>query len=325
MKPPRRQFLQLATGAAALPAMSRYAWAQAYPTRPVRLVVGFLPGGIIDAYARLIGQWLSERLGQPFIIENRAGASGNLGAEAVVRAAPDGYTLLQSSAVNSWNMGFFTNTSFDFVRDMAHVGSIYKGAATLIVHPAFPPKTVPELIAYAKANPGRINMASNGVGTAQHVFGELFKIQTQVDMAHVPYRGSSALLPDLISGQVQLSFEPTGSAIEHIRAGKVRALAVTSAERLAVLPDIATIGEFVQGYEATGWQGISAPRNTPPEIISKLNREIKSGLADARLKARIADLGATVFMTSPDEFGVFIADYTRKWVNVIKTAGIKPE
>jgi tripartite-type tricarboxylate transporter receptor subunit TctC len=321
MKLPRRNFLHLAAGAAALPAVSRIAWAQAYPTRPVRLIVGSPPGGVVDLYARLIGQWLSERLGQPFVIENRPGAGGNIGTEAVVRAAPDGYTLLQLTAGHSWNVALYDKLNFNFIRDIAPVASIYSSASALLVSLSFPAKSVPELIAYANANPGKINMASTGVGTVGHVYGELFKMMAGVDMLHIPYRGWP--LPDLLAGQVPLMFEPIGSSLEYIRSGKVRALAVTSATRAEVLPDIPTVGEFVTGYEASGWQGVGAPRNTPVEIINKLNEEINAALTDPKMKARIADLGGTVLAGSPAEFRTFIGAYTEKWSKVIKLAGIK--
>jgi len=323
MKLPRRKFLHLAVGAAALPAMPRVAKAQAYPARPVRLVVGFPPGGVADLYARLIGQWLSERLGQPFIIENRAGAGSNLATEAVVRAPPDGYTLLQASSANAWNATLYDNLNFNFIRDIAPVASMYSAPAVLVVHPSFPAKSVPALIAYAKANPGKINMASGGVGSAQHVYGELFKMMAGVDMLHVPYRGGAPALTDLLAGQVPVMFDTLATSIEHIRAGKLLALAVTSATRSEVLPDIPTVGDFVPGYEGIGWQGVGAPRNTSAEIIDKLNKELNAGLADPRMKARIADLGGTVFASSPADFGTFIADYTEKWAKVIRAANIK--
>jgi tripartite-type tricarboxylate transporter receptor subunit TctC len=323
MKLPRRNFLHLAAGAAALPAVPRIAWAQAYPSRPVRLIAGFPPGGVLDLFARLIGQWLSERLGQPFIVENRAGAGGNLAAEAVVKAPPDGYTLLQIGAHNAWNVALYDNLTFNFIRDIAPVASIYRGPAVLVVHPSFPAKSVPELIAHAKANPGKINMASGGVGSAQHVYGELFKMMTGVDMLHVPYRGGGPALTDLLAGQVPVMFDTLATSIEHIRAGKLRALAVTSATRSEVLPDIPTVSDFVPGYEGTGWQGIGAPRNTPAEIIDKLNKEINAGLADPRMKARIADFGYTVFASSAADFSTFIAAYTEKWAKVIKFSGAK--
>jgi tripartite-type tricarboxylate transporter receptor subunit TctC len=323
VKLPRRIFLHLAAGAAALPAMSRIARTQTYPTRPVRLIVGSPPGGVVDLYARLIGQWLSERLGQPFVIENRPGAGGNIGTEAVVRAAPDGYTLLQLTAGHSWNVALYDKLNFNFIRDIAPVASIYSSSSALLVHLSFPAKSVPELIAYAKANPGKISMASTGVGTVGHVYGELFKMMAGVDMLHIPYRGWP--LPDLLAGQVALMFEPIGSSLEYIRSGKVRALAVTSATRAEVLPDIPTVGEFVTGYEASGWQGVGAPRNTPVEIINKLNEEINAALTDPKMKARIADLGGTVRTGSPAEFRTFIGAYTEKWGKVIRAANIKAE
>jgi tripartite-type tricarboxylate transporter receptor subunit TctC len=323
MKLPRRDFLHSAAGAAALLAVPRLARAQDYPTRPVRLIVGFSAGGVLDVFARLIGQWLSERLGQAFIVENRAGAGGNLAAEAVVKAPPDGYTLLQIGAHNAWNVTLYDNLSFNFIRDIAPVASIYRGPAVLVVHPSFPPKSVPELIAHAKSNPGKINMASGGVGSAAHVYGELFKMMTGVDMLHVPYRGGGPALTDLLAGQVPVMFDTLATSIEHIRAGKLRALAVTSATRSEVLPDIPTVSDFVPGYEGTGWQGIGAPRNTPAEIIDKLNKEINAGLTDPRMKARIADFGYTVFASSPADFRTFIAAYTEKWAKVIKFSGAK--
>jgi tripartite-type tricarboxylate transporter receptor subunit TctC len=321
--PHRRQFLQLAAGAAALPAASRFARAQTYPTRPVHLIAGFPPGGVVDVFARLVGQWLSDRLGQPIIIENRAGAGGNLAAEAVVKAPPDGYTLLMIGSNNAWNVTLYDNLRFNFLRDIAPVASIYRGPAVLVVHPSFPAKSVPELIAYAKSNPGQINMASGGVGSTQHVYGELFKMMTGVDMRHVPYRGGGPALTDLLAGQVSVMFDTLATSIEHIRAGKLRALAVTSATRSAVLPDIPAVGEFVPGYEGTGWQGIGAPRNTPTAIIDRLNHETNAGLADPRMKARIAEFGYTVFASSPPDFGTFIAAYTEKWAKVIKFSGAK--
>ena len=323
MKLPRRTFLHLAAGAAALPTAPRFACGQTYPSRPARLIVGFSAGGVLDVFARLIGQWLSERLGQAFIVENRAGAGGNLAAEAVVKAPPDGYTLLQIGAHNAWNVTLYDNLSFNFIRDIAPVASIYRGPAVLVVHPSFPPKSVPELIAHAKSNPGKINMASGGVGSAAHVYGELFKMMTGVDMLHVPYRGGGPALTDLLAGQVPVMFDTLATSIEHIRAGKLRALAVTSATRSEVLPDIPTVSDFVPGYEGTGWQGIGAPRNTPAEIIDKLNKEINAGLTDPRMKARIADFGYTVFASSPADFRTFIAAYTEKWAKVIKFSGAK--
>jgi tripartite-type tricarboxylate transporter receptor subunit TctC len=323
MKLPRRNFLHLAAGAAALPAVSRIARAQTYPTRPVRLIVGWPPGGAADLFARLIGQSLSERLGQPFIIENRPGAGSNMATEAVVRAPPDGYTLLQISSVNAFNATLYDNLRFDFVRDIAPVASIYRGPGVLVVHPSFPAKSVPALIAYANANPGKISMASGGVGSPQHVYGELFKMMTGVDMLHVPYRGGAPAMTDLLAGQVQVMFDTLATSIEHIRSDKLRALAVTSATRADVLPDIPTVGDFVPGYEGTGWQGVGAPKSTPAAIIEKLNREINAVLADPKMKARIVDFGYTVFASSPTDFGTFIAAYTEKWAKVIKFSGAK--
>jgi tripartite-type tricarboxylate transporter receptor subunit TctC len=323
MKLSRRNFLHLAAGAAALPAVSWIAWAQTYPTRPVHLIAGFPPGGVVDVFARLIGQSLSERLGQVFVIENRAGAGGNLAAEAVVKAPPDGYTLLMIGSNNAWNVTLYNHLSFNFTRDITPVASIYRGPAVLVVHPSFPAKSVPELITYAKSNPGKINMASGGVGSTQHVYGELFKMMAGVDMLHVPYRGGGPALSDLLAGQVPVMFDTLATSIEHIRAGKLRALAVTSATRSEVLPDIPTVGDFVPGYEATGWQGVGAPRDTPAEVIDKLNGAINAGLADPKMKARIADFGYTVFASSPADFATFIAAYTDKWAKVIKFSGAK--
>jgi tripartite-type tricarboxylate transporter receptor subunit TctC len=289
----------------------------------VRLIVGWPPGGPADLFARLIGQPLSERLGQPIIIENRPGAASNMATEAVVRAPPDGYTLLQISSVNAYNATLYDKLNFDFVRDIAPVASIYRGPGVLVVHPSFPAKSVPELIAYAKSNPGKINMASAGVGSTQHVYGELFKMMTGVDMLHVPYRGAAPAMTDLLAGQVQVMFDTLATSIEHIRSDKLRALAVTSATRLDVLPGIPTVGDFVSGYEATGWQGVGAPRSTPAAVIEKLNREINAVLADPKMKARIVDFGYTVFASSPANFGTFIAAYAEKWAKVIKFSGAK--
>jgi len=325
MKLPRRKFLHLAAGAAALPAVSRIAWAQAYPTRPVRIIVGFPPAGSNDIHARLIGQWLSERLGQQFIVENRAGAGGSLATETVVRAAPDGYTLLEAAANDSWNATLYDNLKFDFVRDIAPVASISRTAGVLVVHPSVSAKSVPDLIAYAKANPGKATVASAGVGSGPHVYWQLFKSMTGVDMLHVPYRGGGPALADLLAGQVQVYFGVLTGTVEYVRAGKLRALAVTAAARLEALPEVPTVGEFVPGYEGTGWQGVGAPRNTPAEIINKLNKEINAGLADPRLRARIADLGGTVSVSSPADFGKFIVEYTEKWGRVIRDANIKAE
>jgi tripartite-type tricarboxylate transporter receptor subunit TctC len=317
VKLPRRKFLQLATGAAALPAIPYLAWAQAYPTRPVRLVVGFPPGGAADLISRLIGQWLSDRLGQSVFIENRAGAASNIAAEFVVHAPPDGYTLLDLTSVNSWNVTLYDNLKFDLIRDIAPVASIYRGPAVLVVHPSFPAKTLPEFITYLKANPGKVNMASGGVGTPQHLFGELFKKMAGVDMLHVAYRGGGPALTDLLAGHVPVMFDTFSTSIEHIRAGELRALAVTSATRSNVLPDVPAIAEVIPGYAAIGWQGIGAPANTPPAIVDKLNKEVNAALADPKFIARLADLGYEPFASSPAEFGKFIVEFTDKWAKVI--------
>jgi tripartite-type tricarboxylate transporter receptor subunit TctC len=325
MKLPRRKFLHLAGGVAALPAAARIARAQSYPARPVHLLAGFPPGGIVDIIARLIGQWLSERLGQQFVIENRPGAGSNIATELVVRARPDGYTLLLVSSVNSWNTAIYDNLNFDFMRDIAPIASIVRTPAVMEVNPSVPAKTVPEFIAYAKANPGKINMGSGGPGSGQHVYGELFKVMAGVDLITVHYRGAGPALPDLMSGRIQVMFDPVASSIGYIRAGKLRPLGVTTAARIDVLPDVPPIGDFVPGYEASGWDGIGAPANTPPEIISILNKEVNAALADATFKARLADLGADPFKNSPTEFSKFIVEYTEKWGNVIRAAGIKAE
>jgi tripartite-type tricarboxylate transporter receptor subunit TctC len=325
MRLPRRRFLHLAAGAAALPAVSRFAWAQTYPTRPVRWIVGFPPGGTFDIVARLLGQWLSERLGQQFIVENRPGAGTNIGTEAVVRARPDGYTLLLAVTPNAINATLYDKLNFNFSRDIAPVASIARSPSVMLVNPSFPAKTVPEFIAYAKANPGKINMASQGNGTSGHLAGELFKMTAAIEMVHVPFRGAAPALTDLLGGQVQLMFGSVPSSIEYIRAGKLRALAVTTATRSEVLPDIPTAADFVPGYDVSDWMGVGAPKNTPAEIIDKLNREINAGLADAKLKARFADLGATVIPGSPADFGKLIAEETEKWARVVKFSGAKPD
>jgi tripartite-type tricarboxylate transporter receptor subunit TctC len=322
---PRRQFLHLAASAAALPAMSRIARAQAYPARPVRIVVGFAPGGGADINARLIGQWLSERLGQQFVIENRPGASGNIATEAVVRAPPDGYTLLVTPSSAAINATLYNKLSFNFIRDIAPVAGVFRGPYVMVVNPSVPTKTVPELIAYAKANPRKLNMASPGTGTGPHIAGELFKMMAGVDMVHVPYRGAGPSLTNLIGGQVQVTFESTPASIGYIRAGTLRALAVTTTKRSEALPDIPTVAEFVPGYEASTWYGVCAPKATPAEIVDKLYKEINAGLADPKLKARLADLGGDVLALSPADFGKFIADETEKWGNVIRTLNIKAE
>jgi tripartite-type tricarboxylate transporter receptor subunit TctC len=326
MKLPRRLFLQLTAAAAALPAVSRGAHAQAYPQRPVRLIVPFASGGASDILARLIGQWLSERLGQPFVIEMRPGAGGNVGTEAVVNAAPDGYTLLMvNAAPSAINATLYDKLNFNFLRDMAPVGGVVRTPLILQVTPSFSPRTVPELIAYAKANPGKVNMASAGNGTPPHVAGELFKMMAGVDIVHVPYRGGGPALVDLLGGQVQMMFGVLASSIEYIRAGKLRPLAVSTAMRVETLPEVPTVGDFLPGYEASDWYGICAPKGTPAEIIGKLNTEINAGLADPKLKARLADLGGIMLAGSPAEFGKLIADETDKWGKVVRAAHMKPE
>ena len=321
----RRRLLQLAVGAAALPTVSRIARAQAYPTRPVRLIVSFTPGSAPDIVARLVGQWLSERLGQQFLVENRGGAGGNIGTEVVVRAPADGYTLLLVGAPNAINTTLYDKLSFNFLRDIAPVAGISRGCLVMVVHPSFPAKTDPEFIAYAKANPGKVTMASPGNGSSPHVSGELFKMMVGIDMIHVPYRGGGQVMTDLIAGQVQVSFIGLTVAIEYIRSGKVRALAVTTATRSEELPDIPTVGDFVPGYEASAFWGVGAPRNTPAEIIEKLNKEINAGLSDPKLRTRLAEGANTVLAGSPADFGKFIGDETEKWAKVIKSAGIRPE
>jgi tripartite-type tricarboxylate transporter receptor subunit TctC len=325
MKLPRRKILQLATGAAALPALPRIASALDYPTRPVHLLVGYAAGGVVDIGARLIGERLSQQLGQPFIIDDRPGAGSNLATEIVVRAPPDGYTLLEGSSSNSWNTAIYDNLNFDFLRDVAPVASIFRTVGVMVVNPDLPVKTIPEFIAYAKANPGKINLASAGPGSGPQLYGELFKIMTGVDLVTVNYRGSGPALPELISGRVQVMFDIVVSSIENIRAGKLRPLGVTTTTRLDVLPDVPPIGDFVPGFEGSGWNGIIAPKNTPKEIINKLNSEVNAALADPQFKARLANLGAQTFPSSPAEFGKYIGDFTEKWAKVIRAAGIKAE
>jgi tripartite-type tricarboxylate transporter receptor subunit TctC len=317
--------LHLAAGAAALPAMSRMAWAQAYPTQPVRIVVGYAAGGGLDIAARLIGQWLSERLGQPFIIENRPGAAANIATEAVVRSPPDGYTLLLVNAGNAINATLYENLKYNFLRDIAPVASILRLPYVMVVNPSLPVKTVPEFVAYAKANLGKVNAASGGAGGADHASAELFKMMTGVSMVHVPYRGLAPALSDLIGAQVQVIFSTVPAAIEYIKAGRLRALALATAARSELLPDIPTVSEFVPGFESSQWYGVGTPTGTPADIIGKLNKEINAALADAKMKARIADLGGTVLPGSPADFGRLIADETEKWAKVIKFANIKPE
>jgi tripartite-type tricarboxylate transporter receptor subunit TctC len=321
----RRKFLHWAVGAAAMPAISRFASAQTYPTRPVRLVVGYAAGGGNDIVARLMGQWLSEHLGQQFIVDNRPGAATNIATEAVVKASPDGYALLLAGLPNAINATLYDNLNFNFIRDIAPVAGIIRSANVMVVHPSVPAKTIPEFIVYAKANPGKINMATNGNGSGSHMPGELFKMMTGVNMVHVPYRGTGPALTDLLGGQVQVMFGSMPGSIEYIKAGKLRALAVTTATRSDVLPDTPTVGEFVSGYEASSWYGVGAPKNTPAEIIDKLNREINAALVDPRFKARVAELGGTVLPGSPADFGKLIAEETEKWAKVVKAANIKPE
>jgi tripartite-type tricarboxylate transporter receptor subunit TctC len=325
MKLPRRNFLHLAAGAAALPAVSHIAWAQEYPTKPVRIIVGFAPGGGADIAARLIGQWLSERLGQSFVIENRPGAGSNIATEAVVRAPSDGYTLLLVSAPAAINATLYEKLSFNFIRDIAPVASISHVPHVMVVHPSFPAKTVPEFIAYAKANAGKINMASAGNGSTPHVAGELFKMMAGVNLIHVPYRSAGPALTDLLGGQVQVMFDNMASSIEHIRAGKLRPLAVTTTMRSETLPDVPTVSEFVPGYEVSNWFGVGAPKATPAEILDRLNKEINASLADPKLRARLADLGGTPLVGSPADFGKLISEETEKWAKVIRSANIKPE
>jgi tripartite-type tricarboxylate transporter receptor subunit TctC len=322
--PHRRNFLHLAAGAAALPVVSRIATAQTYPTRPVRLIAPFPPGGSIDLTARLIGQWLTERLGQQVVIENRAGAGGNIGSEAAVNSPPDGYTLLLCSVANAISTTLYDKLNYDF-RDVAPVAAISRAPNVMEVNPSVPAKTVPEFIAYAKANPGKINMASSGVGTSIHLSGELFKLLTGINMQHVPYRGSAPMLTDLLAGQVQVAFDNLQPSMPHIKAGTLRALAVTTATRSEALPNLPTVGDFVPGYEASTWNGVCAPRNTPVEIVDTLNREINAGLADPKIKARLAEMGAWVVPGSPADCGKLIADEIEKWGKVIHTGNIKPE
>jgi tripartite-type tricarboxylate transporter receptor subunit TctC len=325
MKLPRRKLLHLAAGAAALPAVSRITWAQTYPSRPVRLIVPLAPAGASDMVARLIGQWLSERLGQQFVIDNRPGGGGNIGTEAAVRAPADGYTLLLVGGFNAVNATFYDKLNYNFIRDIAPVASIIRTPFVMVVNPTVPAKTVPEFIAYAKTSPGKINYASAGTGTATHLTGELFKMMAGVDMVHVPYRGGGPAFNDLLAGQVQVMFPTTVSSIGYIRAGRLRVLAVTGATRSDALPDIPTVSDFVPGYEASNWYGIGAPKNTPAEVIEKLNKETNAGLADPKLKARLDDVGGIALRGSPADFGKLIADETEKWGKVVKFTGIKAE
>jgi tripartite-type tricarboxylate transporter receptor subunit TctC len=325
MKLPRRRFLRLAAGAAALPSVSRVAWAQAYPSRPVHLIVGGPPGGAADIVARLMSQWLSERFGRPFVIDNRPGAATNIGTEAVVKAVPDGYTLLFVTSINAANAALYDNLNFNFIRDIAPVASIDRLPFVMEVNPSVPAKTVPEFIAYARVNPGKINMASAGNGTIPHIAGELFKIMTGVSMLHVPYRGEAPALTGLLGGQVQVYFGTVPGSIEYIRVGKLRPLAVTTATRSEALPDVPILSQFVPDYEASGWHGIGVPKKTPTKIVDKLNKEINAALADPKIEARLAALGVTTLQGSPADFGKLIADDTEKWAKVVRAANIKPE
>jgi tripartite-type tricarboxylate transporter receptor subunit TctC len=325
MKTPRRQFLRLAAGAAALPAVSRLAQAQAYPTRPVRLIVAVAAGGGADIVTRLMGQWLSERLGQQFIVENRPGGGTNIGTEMVVHAAADGYTLLQVNLAHAINATLYDKLNYNFLRDIAPVAGIVGVSNVVEIHPSVPAKTLPEFIAYAKANPGKINMGSAGNGSSSHMAGELFKMLAGVNLVHVPYRGQGPAMTDLLGGQLQVIFATTPGTTEYVRIGKLRALAVTTRVRAEALPDVPTVADFVPGYEASQWYGFGAPKNTPPEIIEQLNKAVNAALADPRMKARLADFGGTVMPGSPADFGKLIAEETEKWGKVVKFAGIKAD
>jgi tripartite-type tricarboxylate transporter receptor subunit TctC len=325
MKLPRRQFLHLAACAGALQAVSRVAWAQAYPTRPVRIIVGFAAGGGVDITARLIGQWLSERLGQSFVIEDRPGADGNIGTEVVVKAQPDGYMLLLATVPNAVNATLYQKLNFNFIRDIAPVAGIIRVPMVVLVHPSVPARTVPEFIAYVKANPGKVNMASAGTGSAPHMAGELFNVMAGVSLVHVPYRGQGPALADLLGGQLQVLFATSPGTIDYIRTGKLSALAVTTASRADVLRDLPTVGNFVPGYEASQWYGVGAPKETPAEIIDKLNKEINAAFADATMNARFADIGGEPLRGSPSEFGKLVADETEKWEKVVKFARLTPQ
>ena len=325
MKLPRRRFLHLAAGAAALPTVSRFAWAQAYPSRPVRLVIGYPPGGSADITARLTGQWLSERLGQPVVIESRPGAATNLATEAVVRAPPDGYTLLLVAPANAINATLYDKLNFNFLRDIVPVSGIIRFPNVVVVNPSLPIKTIPELIAYAKANPGTLNMASSGNGSTIHMSGELFKMLTGINMVHVPYRGGAPALTDLIAGQVHVMFDNVPTSAEHIKAGKLRGLAVTSTARSEVLPDLPTVADFLPGYEASAWYGLGVPKNTPDEVIDKVNKGMNAVLADPKSQARFAELGASLLPGSPADFSRLVADETEKWSKVVKFSGAKPD
>jgi len=322
---PRRRFLQLAAGAAALPATTRIAAAQSYPARPLRMIIGYPPGGSADMTARLTGQWLSERLGQPVVIESRPGAATNLATEAVVRAAGDGYTLLLVAPANAINATLYDKLNFNFLRDIVPVAGIIRFPNVVVVHPSLPIKTIPELIAYAKANPGKLNMASSGNGSTIHMSGELFKMLTGINMVHVPYRGGAPALTDLIAGQVHVMFDNVPTSAEHIKAGKLRGLAVTSTERSPVLPDLPTVADVLPGYEASAWYGLGVPKGTPDDVIDKVNKAMNAVLADPKAQARFAELGASLLPGSPAEFGKLLADETEKWGKVVKFSGAKPD
>jgi tripartite-type tricarboxylate transporter receptor subunit TctC len=324
MKLSRRSFLHLATGAAALPALPRVTRAQVYPSRPVHIILGFPPGGSSDVIGRLMAQWLSERSGQPFVFENRPGAGSNIATEMVARAAPDGHSLLWATSANAINATLYGNLNFDFIRDFAPVAGVFRVPNVMEVNPSLPVKTVPEFIAYAKANPGKLNFASGGIGSTQHLAGELFEFMTGIDMHHVPYRGSAHALIDLLSGEVQAMFDLMPASIGYIRAGKLRALAVTTSMPSEALPDLPTVNQFLPGYEASTWNGVGVPRNTSAEIIGTLNRHINAGLADPSIKARLIELGATALAGSPADFGSLVAEETEKWGKVIRAANIKP-
>jgi tripartite-type tricarboxylate transporter receptor subunit TctC len=322
---PRRTFLNLTAAAVALPALSRIAGAQSYPSRPIRIIIGYTPAGSADITARLMGQWMSERLGQTVVIENRPGAATNLATESVVRAPADGYTLLLVAPANAINATLFDKLNHNFTRDIAPVAGINRFANVMEVNPSVPAKTVPEFIAYAKANPGKLSMASSGAGSTIHMSGELFKMMTGINMTHVPYRGSAPALTDMISGQVQVMFDNIPSSIEHIRAGKLRPLAVTGTTRSELLPDVPTVADYLPGYEASAWYGLGAPRGTPPEIVAKLNATVNAILAEPAVKKKFADMGATLIVSSPVDFGKYVADETEKWGKVVKFAGVKPD
>jgi tripartite-type tricarboxylate transporter receptor subunit TctC len=325
MKPGRRRFLKRAGAAVAAAAVPRWAWAQTYPARPLRWIVGFAPGGSTDILARVVGQWLSERLGQPIVIENRPGAGSNIATEAVVNAPADGYTLLMINPAHAVNATLYDKLNYNFIRDIAPVAGLTREANVMVVNPAFPAKSVAEFIAYAKASPGSINMASSGNGTSVHVAGELFKMMAGVAMTHVPYRGAGPAITDLMGGQVQVMFAAMPSAIEHVRAGKLRALAVTTTTRSPALPDVPTVGDVLPGYEASSWYGVGVPRNTPADIVARLNREINAGLADPKLKARLGDMGGNMLGGSPADFARLIAEETEKWAKVVKFSGARPD